>query len=243
MARLLGVRGHQKASVLMASVTMGCALFVEPGLERCALLALDVDPRTTYIASQPFTVRLDIPAIFGDRSTALKADPPLADAYTTAGGLELIYTPDFEVRDRGQVALAIEVKEESALPALAAILERRGFILKRLGYRFLVVTDKDVGQAGLDRNLVCVRDALKSLRTNQAQAQAQLNALLLAIADFQEPFLLGSIRGTVSDDAIQLGLAAGAIGCDLRAGALSGDTIAWPACGDLQHLQLLGLGS
>jgi len=240
MARPLGVRGHQKSSHPTPSITMRTELFVETSLERQALLALDVDPRTTYIAPQPFTVRLDIPAVFKDRKSALRADPPRAAAYAAGGGLELIYTPDFEVKDRGQVPLVVEVKQKAELDALAAILERRAAILKRLGYRFLVVTDADVGHAGLERNLVFARDALKFMR--DGQPKAQLDELLTAIVGFEAPFLLGSIRGTVSDMSIQLGLAAGAIACDLRAGALSSNTVLWPAYGDLQHLQLLDLG-
>lgn len=240
MARPLGVRGHQKSSHPTASITMRTELFVETQLERQALLALDVDPRTTYIAPQPFTVRLDIPAVFKDRKSALQAAPPRAAAYAAAGGLELIYTPDFEVKDRGQVPLVVEVKQKAELDALAAILERRAAILKRLGYRFLVVTDADVGHAGLERNLVFARDALKFMR--DGQPKAPLDELLTAIVGFQTPFRLGSIRGTVSDVSIHLGLAAGAIACDLRAGALSSNTVLWQAYGDLQHLQLLDLG-
>jgi hypothetical protein len=235
MARPLGVRGHQNPSNLTASITMGHGLFVESPLERSVLRALDVDPRTTYIAAQPFTVRLDIPAVFADRKTALQADPHLA----YADGLELIYTPDFEVKDRGQVPLVIEVKQKDELKTLESVLTRRRLILKRLGYRFLVVTDGDVGQTGLDRNLVFVRDALKALR--HGDAQAHLDELLQVIAGIQEPFRIGSIRQTVPDFAIHLGVATGAIALDLRAGALSMETIAWPAHGDLQHLQLLNL--
>jgi hypothetical protein len=239
MARPLGKRGHQKASNLTGSVTMGCGLYVESPLERLVLLALDIDPRSTYIASQPFTVRLDIPAVFADRRAAMKAQPPLSDAYQTADGSELLYTPDFVVKDRGPVPLVVEVKQERELQALEAVLERRRLILSRLGYRFLVASDKDVGQDGLERNLVFVRDALKGL--GSSDAQADLDSLLTAIDEKGSLFQLGSIRGSVSDATIYLGLAAGVIGCDLLSGAFSMSTTVWPAHGDLRHLQLLNL--
>lgn len=240
MARPLGVRGHQKSSTPTPSVTMGRGLFVETPLERSALLALDVDPRTTHIAPQPFTVRLDIPAVFSDRSAAMRAAPPLKDAYETAGGLELIYTPDFEVMDGGQVPLVVEVKQSNELKALEGVLKRRGVILGTLGYRFLVVSDEEVGYKGLDRNLVFVRDAIRFLR--HQEAQSHLEAIGRAIAGFDAPFPLRAIRAAVSDTAIHLGLATGVIAFDLRTGALSTDTIVKPAHGDLQHRQLLKLG-
>lgn len=183
--------------------------------------------------------RLDIPAVFADKTSALKANPPLSAAYAAAGGLELIYTPDFEVKDAGQVPLVVEVKQEAERDVLAEVLVRRGLILKRLGYRFLVVTDADVGHRGLDRNLVFARDALKYIR--DGKSRAQLEELQGAIAGLHEPFRLGLIWGPVSDVAIHVGLASGALACDLRAGALSRDTVVWVAHGDLQHLQLLDL--
>lgn len=239
MARPLGVRGHQKRSIPTPCLTMGKEIFVEGPWERLVLLALDVDPRTTYIAAQPFTVRLDIPAAFKDKSMALAADPPLAMAYAQALNLELVYTPDFEVKDGGQVPLAVEVKDERNV--VAPVFDRRRAILKRLGYRFLAVTDKDVGHRGLERNLVFARDATKILR--DGQPQAHLDELLAAVDGFEGPFRLGLIRGAVSDLAIQLGLVTGVVAYDLKSGALGVNTVLWLAYGDLQHLQLLNLES
>lgn len=240
MARALGAKGRQTDKLHVACFTMGTSLYVEKWLERRTLLALDVDPRVKYIASQPFTARLDVPAIYATQSEARKAAPSRATRDDDEESVEYVYTPDFLVEAHDPVKIVIESKTEEMLAQLEAVMDRRRTVLKRLGYRLLTVTDRDVGDAGLDRNLVFMRDALKLLR--DGETQSELDALSRAVADRSEPFARGLLGSQVSNVSVQLGLACGLIGCDLRQGALGRDTLIWPAHGDLAHLRLLDLG-
>ena len=238
MARPLGVRGHQKRSLLVASVTMGRELRVESELERCTALALDVHPGVSQLAPQPFTARLDLEQLFPTKKAALLAYPPIDPEEGLDGQPERLYTPDFAAL-AGLSQYAVESKHSSRLEGLAEPLSFRRSVLDRLGYRFITVTELDVGHPGLAGNLVHLRDAMNYHGKNDTRAESE--SLACALSQRSEPFLLQEIRGQVSDLGIYLGLARGVIACDLRQGSLGIKTQVWPAHGDLAHLQLINL--
>lgn len=240
MARPLGVRGHQKRSNLVASYKMNGEMFVESFDESTTMLALDIDPRTRSITSQPFTLRLDLEKIFSTRTEAIKSEPKLINHGVVSTPVqEQIYTPDFLVTLTSPTPLVVEAKSAWEVDKIAIALTRRGQILNSLGYRYLVVSSTEVAHPGLHSNLVHMRDTMKFRK--QSETQSLLDALLKLVAIRQAPFLLGELKGLVSDVSIYLGLIAGVIGCDLRSGNLGVNTMLWQAHGDLAHLQLLPL--
>jgi len=240
MARPLGVRGHQKSSHLVASFKAGGEMFVETPDERTTMLAIDVDPRTVSITSQPFTVRLDLEMIFATKAEALKAAPRARPQRVNGEPLlERVYTPDFLVGLIGPVPLVVEAKSATEVERIEEELARRGRILNNLGFHYLVVPSTEINHPGLHANLVHMRDAMKYRRDNDTRPL--LDGLIKRVANRQGQFLLGELKGAVSDVCIYLGLISGVIGCDLRRGNLGVDTVVWPAQGDLHHLQLLQL--
>lgn len=242
MARPLGVRGHQKRSNLVASYKMNGAMFVESANESTTMLALDIDPRTRSIISQPFTVRLDLERVFATKEEASRAEPRQRIKKGTDGSVdqERIYTPDFLVALTDPVPLVIESKSTLEVERIPHLLARRERILNNLGYRYLVVTCAELEHRGFHSNLVHMRDTMKYRKLNDTSAV--LNRLTDLVSHRRSPFLLGEIKGIVSDVAIYLGLISGAIACDLRSGNLGVNTLIWQAHGDLAHLQLLELG-
>ncbi len=243
MARALAKRGHDKPGFVVASITMNQELRVETVLERKTLIALDVDPRVKYVAPQPFSVRLDIPAIFPTRREALAAQAPVRRYGDPDDGLECVYTPDFLVEEAHPVGLLVESKVLKKSDRMEEALGRRRSVLERLGYRLIHVSEHDVGEKStLVTNLVQMRDAMKFLREREEESQLQIGALQHAVRDLRGPVPLSQIRSVGTDLTIQLGLACGVIACDLRLAALSNDTIVWPAFGDLAHLQILNFG-
>lgn len=239
MARPLGVRGHQKQSNLSASHAGG-EMFVESANEHTTLLALDLDPRTLKIASQPFTVRLDLQKVYATKQEAVKAEPrsriKLVDGQPHE---ERVYTPDFLVELTRQTPLAVESKSSRNIEDIEGALKRRAHVLNALGYRYLVVRDTDVNHNGLHVNLVNLRDAKKVRK--DSDTKPLVDGLKALVSSRHGRFALGEIKGRVSDLSIYLGLVSGVIGCDLRSGHLGVRTELWLADGDLSHLQLLNL--
>lgn len=240
MARPLGVRGHQRPSYLVASHKASGEMFVESGHEHTTMLALDIDPRTRDIVSQPFTVRLDLQKAYPTKSEALKAEPRVR-MKLVGGELreEQVYTPDFLVTLVHPTPLVVESKSSSEIEIISAALARRELVLNHLGYRYLVVSSTELEHKGLHRNLAYIRDAMKFRSKNATQSL--LDGLTELVKGRNAPFPFGDIRGQTSDLALYLGLISGVIGCDLRSGYLGVNTTIWQAHGDLAHLQLLSL--
>ncbi len=240
MARPLGVRGHKKSSQLIGSNKGPKYVPVDGPNEGTALLAMDIDPRTKRITPQPFTARLDIEKIFKSRSEAVTFMP--RGRVIRKDGveqLERVYTPDFLVELAMPVPLVVEVKSNCEVDKLTDSLDRRRRVLNNLGYNYLVVKNSEFEYEGLHTNLVNLRDSVRYRNTNDVIAQvANLGSV---ISKQNGSFSLGSIRALVSDLTIYLGLVAGVIACDLRAGPFSVNTALWHAYGDLSHLQLLNL--
>jgi len=238
MARPLGKRGHQRPSHLVASIKGIGSGFVETQDESTTKLALDIDPRVRTIKAQPFTVRLDLQKIFKTRSEAVKAN---ATTTMEAGGeeedLERVYTPDFLVELVTPNPLVVESKSAEATARISDVLERRGRILNALGYQYLVVPSTAIKVRGLHANLVHLRDATKFKQDNDATEQ--LAKLTKLVDGKRGKFSAGELRGKVSDTTIYLGVISGILGCDLRSGHFSVETVMWQAYGDLSHLQLL----
>lgn len=240
MARPLGVRGHQKRSHLVASYKAGGEMFVASFDESTALLALEVDPRVVSITSQPFTLRLDLEKIFSTKSEAIKAMPRTRlQRVDGEPVLERIYTPDFRVGLTSPVPLVVESKSALEVEKIGGTLVRRGQVLNSLGFHYLVVPSTEVDHCGLHANLVHLRDAMKYRRDNDVGAL--LDDLTKRVAERQGQFLLGELKGAISDVSIYLGLISGVIACDMRSGNFSVNTVLWQAYGDLAHLQLLQL--
>lgn len=162
MARPLGVRGHQRPSYLVASHKENGEMFVENGHESTTRLALDVDPRTRGIVSQPFTVRLDLQQAFPTRSEALKAEPRERMKLVSGEAREeRVYTPDFLVTLTHPTPLVVESKSSTEIEKISAALARRERVLNNLGYRYLVVSSTELEHQGLHSNLVHMRDAMQ----------------------------------------------------------------------------------
>lgn len=240
MARPLGVRGQQKRSFLVASFKAKREMFVESLHEHTTMLALDIDPRVINITPQPFSVRLDIEKIFPTKGEALRySGRSELNEVSTISKQERIYTPDFAVQLLHPTPLIVESKCNEEISRIGAALERRGQILRNLGYRFLIVSSKEVEHKGLHANLVNLRDAQQCRSKNDCVAL--LEGLGKLISDRTGAFAFSEIRGAISDLAFYLGLIAGVIGCDLRGGHFNNRTVIWQAHGELTHLQLLPL--
>jgi hypothetical protein len=101
-ARDVARRVHRgrRALVLKSLKGKGGELRVESGLERDVGLMLDIDPRVSELAAQPFTLELQSNSVLPSRQDYLKRP----------GVKPRFYTPDFLCRlDDGSV-LAIEAK-------------------------------------------------------------------------------------------------------------------------------------
>lgn len=240
MARPLGVRGHQKRSHLVASYKAGGEMFVESFDESTTMLALEVDPRVVSITSQPFTLRLDLEKIFSTKSEAIKATPR-ARLQRVDGEppQERLYTPDFLVGLTSPLPLVVESKSAIEVERIGDTLARRGQVLNSLGFHYLVVPSTAVEHRGLHANLTHMRDAMKYRRDNDVGALP--HDLMKLVANRQGQFLLGELKGAVSEVCIYLGLLSGVIACDMRSGNFSVNTVLWQAHGDLAHLQILPL--
>ncbi|KQR60936.1 hypothetical protein ASF94_17225 [Acidovorax sp. Leaf160] len=216
-------------------------MFVETADESTTMLAIDIDPRAVSISPQPFTVRLDLEKIFATKAEALKATPRARpERIDGEPPLERIYTPDFLVGRTNPVPLVVEAKSAAEVARIGEALARRGRVLNNLGFHYLVVPSTEIEHRGLHANLVHMRDAMKYRRDNDERPF--LDDLIKQVDGQDGKFLLGDIKGAVSDLCIYLGLVSGVIACDLRSGNFNVNTVLWQAHGDLSHLQLLQLG-
>jgi hypothetical protein len=240
MARPLGLRGHQRRTELVASITMGYELRVESPYEASTAVALDIDPRVVKLRSQPFTIRLDLLRVFPTREAALAADPPVPPRAERSDPDDVyVYTPDLEATGSSGAEVAVECKSEDAFRSVEGKVNQWRTALQALGYPLLCITHEQVSRPGLNYNLVCIRDATRALGRDGAQA---LDPLLRLVEGCQGPLTFGALQPQVPDHVIQLGIAAGVLGCDLKAGVIGPHTELWPAHGDLSHLCILDLG-
>jgi hypothetical protein len=240
MARPLGMPGQQKRPELIGSQKMGHELRVESALEALTALALDIDPRIKTIKAQPFTARLDLMKWFPTKSEALAARPSVPPRSEREDPESVfVYTPDFCVTSIHPDDLAIESKPEAELDSINSEVVQWRAALNNLGFRFLVVTDRDLDAPGLRSNLVNIRDALQALSVGKGRTQLAL--LEAALPRLGKNFALADVRSHAPDSVILLAIAAGLLACDLRAGHLGRSTVLSPAYGDLSHLQLLDL--
>lgn len=240
MARPLGLKGHQKRTELVPSITMEHELRVESPLEGLTARALDIDPRVTLIRPQPFTLRLDLLEVFPTKKEALAAYPPVPrrdereepdDVY--------VYTPDLlAAATASEVVLECKTAQELAcLPDTT--VEQWSAALAAVGYPFQIIVDTDIDAPGLEENLIRVRDAMRAL---SVQGPSVLAPLLQVLGSWQGQLTVAALEQTgIQQSTILMGIAGGALGCDLRAGPLGPMTVLWPTHGDLQHLQILTL--
>ena len=239
MARPLGLKGQQRRAELVPSITMGHELRVESNVEAITAVALDLDPRVASIEPQPFTIRLDLSQIFPTKKAALEARPKvLPRAERDNPDEDYVYTPDFLVRNSAGAALLIECKLAHEEERVAPKLERWRSALSVFAYPLMCITDEDVGTPGLHFNMVCVRDATHALHRLGTEV---LGTLLEQIGAWEGALTVGALRTKFPDHVIQMGIAAGALGCDLKAGVLGPSTELWAADGDISHLCVLDL--
>jgi hypothetical protein len=238
MARPLGLKGQQRRTELVPSITMGHELRVESSVEALAAVALDIDPRVTSIEPQPFSIRLDLLEIFPTKKAAQEARPKVpARADRKDPEQDCIYTPDFRV-GCGGTSFVIECKLAHEEERIAAKLEQWRSGLSAFGYSLLCVTDDDVQTPGLHFNMVCIRDSLQALDRG---GHGPLAPVLAHIDGCNGPLTVGALQAVFPDYLIQMGIASGALGCDLKSGVLGPTTALWPANGDLSHLCVLDL--
>jgi hypothetical protein len=240
MARALGIRGQQKRSFMVGSVTMGHELRVETGLEMLIARVLDIDPRTKGIRPQPFTLRLDLLEVFPSKEQALGAEPAVPPREERDHPDDVyIYTPDFLVEGSTGREVVLEGKPEAELQRIPETVEQWKAALCKVGYAFDCVTDAQVCFPGLAYNAAGIRDALHHLQINARPTE--LDQLSRVVGGECSPFQLGQLLAHFSSAVIYMAIATGVLACDLRAGVLAPSTLVRPAGGDLSHLQLLPL--
>ncbi len=234
LARNLGRRGHQNPSLLMPCSTTGQLLRVESRLERLIALALDVDPRVTGIAAQPFTIRLDTAQVYETQELARASVSDLPTEVRKG----LVYTPDFWLELVGGAHVIVECKPKEKLLQLSADLDRIRSVLEGIGLRFLVITEEHVGYPSLEGNLIRVRDADNrfKLRTESFDF-----SWIETLTETSEQISLGEVLDVSDHETMLAAIASGVIAVDLCAGPLSKWTKATRSYGDLSHLQILSL--
>ena len=234
LARELGRRGYQRPSLLMPCSTTGQVLRVESRLERLIAVALDVDPRVTGIAAQPFTIRLDAAQVYEtqEQARASVSDLPIERRKG------LVYTPDFWLELAGGAHVIVECKPKEKLLQLSADFDRIRSVLEGMGLRFLVITEEHVGYPSLEGNLIRIRDADKRFRMRDANFDF---SWIETLTESSEQISLGEVLEVSDHETMLAAIATGVITVDLRAGPLSKWTPAMRSYGDLSHLQILDL--
>ncbi|MBA2960515.1 MULTISPECIES: hypothetical protein [Ramlibacter] len=115
MARPLGLRGDQRRTEMVASITMGHELRVESPLEASTARALDIDPSVKVIKPQPLTIRLDLLKVFPTKKAALAAYPAVPPREDREDPDDVyVYTPDFSVSGTLGTKVLIECKTVGA---------------------------------------------------------------------------------------------------------------------------------
>jgi hypothetical protein len=234
LARELGRRGHQRPSLLMPCSTTGQLLRVESRLERLIALTLDVDPRVTNIAAQPFTIRLDTAKIYETQELARASVVDLPIEMRKG----LVYTPDFWLELVGGAHVIVECKPKDKTQELSADLERIRSVLEGMGLRFLVIADEHVGYPSLEGNLIRIRDANNRFRMHAGNFDF---SWIETLTESAVQISLGEVLEVSDHETMLAAIASGVIAVDLCAGPLSKWTLATRSYGDLSHLQILDL--
>ncbi len=234
LARNLGRRGHQNPSLLMPCSTTGQLLRVESRLERLIALALDVDPRVTGIAAQPFTIRLDTAQVYKTQELARASVMGLPIELRKG----LVYTPDFWVELVGGAQLVVECKPTKLALQMGDAFDRIRSVLQGMGLRFLVITDEHVSSPSLEGNLIRVRDAGKLFMRNEGKLDF---SWIETLTEASGQVSLSDVLELSDQETMLAAIASGVIAVDLRAGPLSKWTMATRSYGDISHLQILDL--
>lgn len=240
MARPLGLRGHQKRTELVPSITMGHELRVESPFEALTVRALDIDPRVTVIRPQPFTLRLDLLEVFPTKKEALAAYPPVPRRSEREDPDDVyVYTPDL-LTTATAIEVVLECKTAHELARFPeTTIEQWRAAMAAVGYPFQLIVDTDLDSSGLEGNLIRVRDAMRAL---SVLGPSVLAPLLQVLGSWQGPMTVRALeQAGIPQSTILMGIAGGVLGCDLQAGQLGPKTVLWPTSGDLQHLQILTL--
>jgi hypothetical protein len=239
MARPLGLRGHQRRVELVPSITMGHEIRVESTLEASTAVALDIDPNVDAYWAQPFTIRLDLLQVFATRKEALDASPRVPPRSERAEPDDVyIYTPDFQVKGSAGGVVVVECKPQGDLERMDAQLRQWRSALSAVGYPLVCVTDQEVDLPGLRFNMVCIRDASQGLSRHGYQV---LDPVIKDLEQWQGPLSVGTLQTRHPEHLIQMGIAGGLLGCDLKGGVLGPSTDLWHAQGDLSHLSVFQL--
>ncbi|MNH05712.1 hypothetical protein D3C79_650550 [compost metagenome] len=221
------VRRGRRALVLKSLKGKGGELRVESGLERDIGLMLDIDPRVTELAAQPFTLELH-------SNTVL----PSRQHYRPRPGVKpRFYTPDFLCRLDDGCVLAIEAKHSEFREAFEAKREEIEHCLSSHGIGFLLVLDTAV--------LPTIMQTLASLHLLRADylaplrsaAENEISVLLNSASCWSVEEL--SLRLTSGRVGILVGLLAGLLTADLSIPLFSPSNEIRAAFGDLSHFQFL----
>jgi hypothetical protein len=213
--------------VLKSLKGKGGELRVESALERDVGLMLDIDPRVTELAAQPFTLELH-------SNTVL----PSRQHYRRRSGVKSrFYTPDFLCRlDDGSV-LAIEVKHSRFSAAFEARREEIEECLSSHGIGFMLVLDTVVSPT-----LMQTLSSLHLLRADylaplRSAAECEISTLLNSASCWSVEEL--SMRLTSGRVGVLAGLLAGLLTADLSTPLFSPSNEVRAAFGDLSHFQFL----
>lgn len=228
-ARDVARRVHRgrRALVLKSLKGKGGELRVESGLERDVGLMLDIDPRVTELAAQPFTLELQSNTVLPSRQHYLKRP----------GVKPRFYTPDFLCRlDDGSV-LAVEAKHYRFREAFEA---KRGEIedcLRQHGIGFMVVFDTAVSPTVMQTlsNLHLLRAGY--LEPIRSTAEREISALLNSVTCWPVEEL--SLRLTSGRVGVLAGLLAGLLSADFSTPLFAPSSEVRAAYGDLSHFQFL----
>ena len=221
------IRRGRRALVLKSLKGKGGELRVESALERDIGLMLDIDPRVTELAAQPFTLELQSNKVL-----------PSREHYRPRPGVKpRFYTPDFLCRlDDGSV-LVIEAKHSRFSAAFEAKREEIEGCLSSYGIGFMLVLDTAVSPTFMQTlaNLHLLRAGY--LELTRAAAEREISALLDSATCWSVGEL--SLRLTSGPVGILAGLLAGLLTADLSIPLFSPSNEVRAAFGDMSHFQFL----
>jgi hypothetical protein len=208
---------------------LGQTIAAESFLERDIGFLIELDPRILRFLEQPFTLELTT----GQELPSRKAFVP------RPGITPYFYTPDFLCQLADGVRVVIEVKPMALLNKELSRLRRAKDVLESLGYRFTILTERDlnpqllsniqylksVAAPYLQDELRCVLDTLSMAATERACWTAK---------DLAQTTRMGLY-------GIAIAVFHGIFRADLKNDLFAPDTQLFASLGDLSHLQVLPL--